>query len=207
MLRRPNRWGFEFPLLLSKIFFITVAALLANPLTLMVLLAANTAAQLVLVVLLKPFRDPERPNSTRRTEADKLMINGLASQLLNYGLAMMCFEEIKELGALSQATERFASVGAVILLLIQVPQAVKMVLGSDDKGGKDKDKDKDFDDKEGQSYKGKAKGKAKGKGKGKGGKGQGDKEEEYVNPVGDEEEGGKGKGKVKGGKKGKGKGK
>ena len=29
-LRRPNRWGFEFPLLLSKIFFITVAALLAD---------------------------------------------------------------------------------------------------------------------------------------------------------------------------------
>ena len=202
-LRRPNRWGFEFPLLWSKIFFISASFFfITSPATLMVLLAANTAAQLVLVVLLKPFRDPERPNSTRRTEADKLMINGLASQLLNYGLAMMCFEEIKELGALSQATERFASVGAVILLLIQVPQAVKMVLGSDDKGGKDKDKDKDFDDNEGKS-KGKTKGKAKGKGKGKGGKGQGDKEEEYVNPVRDEEEGGKGKG----GKKGKGKGK
>ena len=137
MLRRPNRWGFEFPLLLSKIFFITVAALLANPVTLIVLLAANTAAQLVLVVLTKPFRDPERPNFTGLTEADKLMINGLASQLLNYGLAMVCLNEIEELGALSQATERFASVGAVILLLIQVPQAVKMVLGSDDKG-KDK---------------------------------------------------------------------
>ena len=51
LLPRPNRWGFEFPLLLSKIFFITVAALLANPVTLIVLLAANTAAQLVLVVL------------------------------------------------------------------------------------------------------------------------------------------------------------
>ena len=183
-------------MLWSKIFFISASFFfITSPATLMVLLAANTAAQLVLVVLLKPFRDPERPNSTRRTEADKLMINGLASQLLNYGLAMMCFEEIKELGALSQATERFASVGAVILLLIQVPQAVKMVRGSDDKG---KDKDKDFDDKEGQSYKGKAKGKAKGKGKGKGGEGQGDKEEEYVNPVGDEEEGGKGKAKGKG---------
>ncbi len=178
LLRRPNRWGFEFPLLLSKIFFITVAALLANPLTLIVLLAANTAAQLVLVVLTKPFRDPERPNFTGLTEADKLMINGLASQLLNYGLAMVCLDEIEELGALSESTKRFASVGAVILLLIQVPQAVKMVLGSDDKG-KDKDPDEN---------KGKSKGKAKGKGKGKGRKGQGDKEEEYVNPVHDEEE-------------------
>ena len=175
LLRRPNRWGFEFPLLLSKIFFITVAALVADPLTLVIFLAANTAAQLVLVVLLKPFRDPERPNSTRRTEADKLMINGLASQLLNYGLAMMCFEEIKELGALSQATERFASVGAIVLLLIQVPQAVKMVLGSDDKG-----KDKAavtpnplrVDDEEEGGTKGKGKSKGKGK-KGKKGKGKG----------------------------------
>ena len=175
MLRRPNRWGFEFPLLLSKIFFITVAALLANPLTLMVLLAANTAAQLVLVVLLKPFRDPERPNFMGLTEADKLMINGLASQLLNYGLAMVCLNEIQELGALSQATERFASVGAIVLLLIQVPQAVKMVLGSDDKG-----KDKAavtpnplrVDDEEEGGTKGKGKSKGKGK-KGKKGKGKG----------------------------------
>jgi hypothetical protein len=75
-----------------------VAALLANPLTLMVLLAANTAAQLVLVVLTKPFRDPERPDFTGLTEADKLMINGLASQLLNYGLAMVCMDEIEGLG-------------------------------------------------------------------------------------------------------------
>ena len=188
---------------MSKIFFITMAALLANPLTLMVLLAGNTAAQLVLVVVLKPFRDPERPDSTRRSEADKLMIHGLASQLLNYGLAMICLREIEELGALSEATKLFAEVGAIILLLIQVPQAVKMVLGSDDE-----DKDKDKDDNKGKS-KAKAKGKAKGKGKGKGkgGEGQGDKEEEYVNPVGDEEEGGKGKGKGKGGKKEKGKGK
>ena len=179
LLPRPNRWGFEFPLLLSKIFFITVAALLANPVTLIVLLAANTAAQLVLVVLTKPFRDPERPNFTGLTEADKLMINGLASQLLNYGLAMVCLDEIEELGALSEATTLFASVGAVILLLIQVPQAVKMVLGSDDKGKNKGNANVTpnplrVDDEEEGGKKGKGKGKAKGKGKGgKKGKGKG----------------------------------
>ena len=84
----------------------------------------------------KPFRDPSRPSFTGHTDADKLMINGLASQVLNYGLAVVCLREAAALGRLSQGTERFATSSAIVLFLLQVPQAVQMVCG----GGDDNEK-------------------------------------------------------------------
>ena len=87
MQYKPSRWWFDFPLLYNKILFAVLSVLMdsdAQAWNLLYTLTALTTATLVLVVVDKPFRDPDRLEWEGITLADKLMI---ASQVAQSSLA------------------------------------------------------------------------------------------------------------------------
>jgi hypothetical protein len=90
---KPSRWWFDFPLLYNKILFAVLCVLMdsdAQAWNLLFTLAALTTATLVLVVVDKPFRDPDRLEWEGITLADKLMIVSQVAQLVNYLVAAVC---------------------------------------------------------------------------------------------------------------------
>jgi Ca2+/Na+ antiporter len=91
---KPNRWWFDFALMYNKIIFVLLTVLMdsdAQAWNLLAALTILTTATLLLVVVDKPFRDPEQPEADNIfTLADKLMIFSQMSQLLNYAVAAMC---------------------------------------------------------------------------------------------------------------------
>ena len=90
---KPSRWWFDFALLYNKILFVVLCVLMdsdAQAWNLLYTLTALTTATLVLVVVDKPFRDPDGVEWEGITLADKLMIVSQLSQLVNYYVAVEC---------------------------------------------------------------------------------------------------------------------
>ena len=90
---KPSRWWFDFALLYNKILFAVLSVLMdsdAQAWNLLFILTALTTATLVLVVVDKPFRDPDRLEWEGITLADKLMIVSQLAQLVNYLVAAVC---------------------------------------------------------------------------------------------------------------------
>eukprot|EP01043_Picozoa_sp_COSAG02_P041910 COSAG02_NODE_3519_length_6620_cov_7.023923_2_plen_178_part_00 len=90
---KPSRWWFDFPLLYNKILFAVLSVLMdsdAQAWNLLYTLTALTTATLVLVVVDKPFRDPDRLEWEGIALADKLMIASQVAQLVNYCVAAVC---------------------------------------------------------------------------------------------------------------------
>jgi hypothetical protein len=124
---KPSRWWFDFPLLYNKILFAVLCVLMdsdAQAWNLLFTLAALTTATLVLVVVDKPFRDPDRLEWEGITFADKLMIVSQLAQLVNYLVAAVCLRSKERrlaegsFGA-SEEVELFAAVVGFALVGVQ----------------------------------------------------------------------------------------
>ena len=91
---KPQRWWFDFVLIYNKIIFVLLTVLLdsdAQAWNLLVALTALAVVTLVLVVIDKPFRDPDLPEADNvLTLADKLMVLSQVLQLQNYSVAAAC---------------------------------------------------------------------------------------------------------------------
>ena len=91
---KPQRWWFDFVLIYNKIIFVLLTVLLdsdSQAWNLLVALTALAVVTLVLVVIDKPFRDPDLPDADDvLTLADKLMVLSQVLQLQNYGVAAAC---------------------------------------------------------------------------------------------------------------------
>ena len=127
MQYKPSRWWFDFPLLYNKILFAVLCVLMdsdAQAWNLLYTLAVLTTATLVLVVVDKPFRDPDRVEFEGITLADKLMIVSQVAQLANYLVAAVCLRSkgsrLAEgsFGA-SEEVELFAAVAGFALVAVQ----------------------------------------------------------------------------------------
>ena len=124
------RWWFDFVLIYNKIAFVLLTVLLDSgdrAWHLLAALATLTTATLVLVLIDKPFRDPERPQvGDVLTVADKLMIFSQVSQLLNYAIAAMCLSDERRRMAqdgsrgTSEVTGFIAAVSGFVLVSLQV---------------------------------------------------------------------------------------
>ena len=124
---KPSRWWFDFPLLYNKILFAVLSVLMdsdAQAWNLLYTLTALTTATLVLVVVDKPFRDPDRLEWEGITLADKLMIVSQLAQLVNYYVAAECLRSKESrlaegsFGA-SEEVELFAAVVGFALVAVQ----------------------------------------------------------------------------------------
>jgi hypothetical protein len=124
---KPSRWWFDFALLYNKILFAVLCVLMdsdAQAWNLLYTLTALTTATLVLVVVDKPFRDPDRLEWEGITLADKLMIVSQVAQLVNYLVAAVCLRSkgsrLAEgsFGA-SEEVELFAAVAGFTLVAVQ----------------------------------------------------------------------------------------
>ena len=124
---KPSRWWFDFPLLYNKILFAVLSVLMdsdAQAWNLLYTLTALTTATLVLVVVDKPFRDPDRLEWEGITLADKLMIVSQVAQLVNYLVAAVCLRSKESrlaegsFGA-SEEVELFAAVVGFALVAVQ----------------------------------------------------------------------------------------
>jgi hypothetical protein len=131
---KPNRWWFEFPLIYNKILLVACTVMLdSHRWPLLGTLVVWTVALLVLVWVDKPFRDSSGLEGA--TNADKLMMLTLVSQLLNYGVAAICMlsadrliesckEKIAEaLDGVPQASDEtsvFATIMGLIFVLLPV---------------------------------------------------------------------------------------
>ena len=125
---KPSRWWFDFPLLYNKILFAVLSVLMdsdAQAWNLLYTLTALTTATLVLVVVDKPFRDPDRLEWEGITLADKLMIASQVAQLVNYYVAAKCLRSKEsrladgEFGT-SEEVELLAAVIGFALIAVQV---------------------------------------------------------------------------------------
>ena len=123
---KPSRWWFDFALLYNKILFAVLCVLMdsdAQAWNLLYTLTVLTTATLVLVVVDKPFRDPDRLEWEGITLADKLMIVSQLAQLVNY-VAAECLRSKEsrlaegEFGA-SEEVELFAAVVGFALVAVQ----------------------------------------------------------------------------------------
>jgi hypothetical protein len=124
---KPSRWWFDFALLYNKILFAVLCVLMdsdAQAWNLLYTLTALTTATLVLVVVDKPFRDPDRVEWEGITLADKLMIVSQLAQLVNYLVAAVCLRSKESrlaegsFGA-SEEVELFAAVAGFTLVAVQ----------------------------------------------------------------------------------------
>eukprot|EP01046_Picozoa_sp_COSAG06_P024734 COSAG06_NODE_2034_length_7781_cov_9.499089_5_plen_180_part_00 len=124
---KPSRWWFDFPLLYNKILFAVLSILMdsdAQAWNLLHTLTALTTATLVLIVVDKPFRDPDRVEFEGITLADKLMIVSQLAQLVNYLVAVVCLRSKESrlaegsFGA-SEEVELFAAVVGFALVAVQ----------------------------------------------------------------------------------------
>ena len=124
---KPSRWWFDFPLLYNKILFAVLSVLMdsdAQAWNLLYTLTALTTATLVLVVVDKPFRDPDRLEWEGITLADKLMIASQVAQLVNYYVAAKCLRSKEsrladgEFGT-SEEVELLATVVGFALVTVQ----------------------------------------------------------------------------------------
>jgi hypothetical protein len=124
---KPSRWWFDFPLLYNKILFAVLCVLMdsdAQAWNLLYTLTALTTATLVLVVVDKPFRDPDRLEWEGITLADKLMIVSQLAQLVNYLVAAVCLRSKESrlaegsFGA-SEEVELLAAVAGFTLVAVQ----------------------------------------------------------------------------------------
>ena len=115
-------------------------------------LSTLTALTLLLVVVDKPFRDPERPDDNDiLTLADKLFIFSQVSQLVNYCIAAMCMMD--EAQRMAEDGQRGTSdgvamaaevIGFILVGLQVIPLAYAVCIpqgrkegegGEDDEGG------------------------------------------------------------------------
>ena len=127
---KPARWWFDFVLIYNKIAFVLLTVLLDSDdraWHLLAALATLTTGTLVLVLIDKPFRDPELPEAGDvLTLADKLMIFSQVSQLLNYTIAAMCLSDERRRMAqdgsrgTSEVTGFIAAVSGFVLVSLQV---------------------------------------------------------------------------------------
>ena len=127
MQYKPSRWWFDFALLYNKILFAVLSVLMdsdAQAWNLLFTLTALTTATLVLVVVDKPFRDPDRVEWEGITLADKLMIVSQVAQLANYLVAAVCLRSKESRLAegsfkASEEVELFAAVVGFALVGVQ----------------------------------------------------------------------------------------
>jgi hypothetical protein len=117
---KPNRWWFDFALMYNKMIFVLLTVLMdsdAQAWNLLAALTILTTATLLLVVVDKPFRDPEQPEADNIfTLADKLMIFSQMSQLLNYAVAAMC--RLDEQSRIAQDGSRGTSDSVALLAAV-----------------------------------------------------------------------------------------
>jgi hypothetical protein len=124
---KPSRWWFDFALLYNKILFAVLCVLMdsdAQAWNLLFILTTLTTATLVLVVVDKPFRDPDRLEWEGITLADKLMIVSQVAQLANYLVAAVCLRSKESRLAegsfgTSEEVELFAAVVGFALVAVQ----------------------------------------------------------------------------------------
>jgi hypothetical protein len=129
---KPSRWWFDFALLYNKILFAVLCVLMdsdAQAWNLLYTLTVLTTATLVLVVVDKPFRDPDRLEWEGITLADKLMIVSQLAQLVNYYVAAECLrsKESRLAEGSFGASEEVELLAAVVGFALVAVQAAGMV--------------------------------------------------------------------------------
>eukprot|EP01047_Picozoa_sp_COSAG01_P047936 COSAG01_NODE_4625_length_4865_cov_7.434326_3_plen_365_part_00 len=138
---KPARWWFEFPLLFSKMGFVTLALLLDSEHKAWTLLAASTGLTLALLVLVycdKPFRDES--GSLGLTWCDKQMIVSLMLQLVVYAAGAFSLHRTqtsKDLGDTeNDAGSLFVTVVCFVVVIFQLGCLVYTIF-RETRGGKD----------------------------------------------------------------------